>query len=29
MSGAHVVTVDLKQQRFELVSPYTRVSAAN
>jgi ABC-type branched-subunit amino acid transport system substrate-binding protein len=29
MSGAHVVTVDLQQQRFELVSPYTRVSAAN
>jgi ABC-type branched-subunit amino acid transport system substrate-binding protein len=29
MSGAHVVTVDLQQQRFELISPYVRVNAAN
>lgn len=29
MSGAHVVTVDVQQQRFELVSPYARVNAAN
>jgi len=29
MSGAHVVTVDVQQQRFDLVSPYARVNAAN
>lgn len=29
MAGAHVVTVDLQQQRFELISPYNRISAAN
>jgi ABC-type branched-subunit amino acid transport system substrate-binding protein len=29
MSGAHVVTVDLQRKTFELVSPYTRITAAN